>query len=227
LGGESDFLAVRTRYFDDVLCAEVRAGDEVVLVGAGLDTRAFRLPLPSHIDWFEIDDGELLLTKERTLKALGARSPCRTRQPVAADLGGPWTEALLGAGFVAGRRTIWMAEGPLSYLSTQVVGAVLTEACRLSGPGSLILADVSGTGLHRLPMMQPYLESRSHQGLPPPFATDDPAALFAQAGWTSVELFAPWRLAETYGRPFGPTATVPATPDQSMQAYFVLARRGE
>ena len=209
-----------------MLVAEAREGDAVVLLGAGLDTPAFRLPLPPEIDWYEIDDGELLATKERAMDALGARSPCRIRQPVAADLGGPWNEALIGAGFVAGRQTIWLAEGLLFYLSTQVAGAVLAEVCRLSSLGSVILADVSGTGLHRLPLMLPYLASRSRQGLPPPFATDDPAGLLAQAGWTSVTLFEPWRLAISYGRPLGPTAADPATPDPSMQSHFVLARLG-
>ena len=223
-GGENHFLAVRTRFFDEVLVAEGRAGDAVVLLGAGLDTRAFRLPLPTDIDWYEIDDGTLLANKERVLHGLGASSPCRTRQPVAADLGGPWGEALMDVGFVAGRRTIWLAEGLLFYLSTEIVGTVLAEACRLSGPGSLILADVSGTGLHRLPMMQPYLASRSRQGLPPPLATDDPAGLLAQAGWTSVAVFEPWRLAMRYGRPLGPHAAGPSTPDPSMQSYVVLGR---
>ena len=78
-GGENHFLAVRTRFFDEVLCAESRTGDAVVLLGAGLDTRAFRLPLPPDIDWYEIDDGALLATKERVLGGLGASSPCRTR----------------------------------------------------------------------------------------------------------------------------------------------------
>ena len=225
-GGETHFLAVRTRFFDEVLCAESRAGDAVVLLGAGLDTRAFRLPLPPDIDWYEIDEGALLATKERVLHGVGASSSCRTRQPVAVDLGGPWSEALAGAGFVAGRRTIWLAEGLLFYLSMEVAGAVLGEACRLSGPRSLILGDVTGTGLHRLPMMQPYLASRSRQGLPPPFATDDPAGLFAQAGWTSVALFEPWRLAISHGRPLGPTTAGPSTSDPSMQSHVVLARLG-
>jgi methyltransferase (TIGR00027 family) len=225
-GGENHFLAVRTRFIDEVLIAEARAEDAVVLLGAGLDTRAFRLPLPPDIDWYEIDDGALMASKERVLQGLGAHSPCRTRLSVAADLGGSWGEALLDAGFVAGRRTIWLAEGLLFYLSTEVAGAVLGEACHLSGPGSLILADVSGTGLHRLAMMQPYLASQSREGLPPPFATDDPAGLLRDAGWTSVALFEPWRLAISYGRPLGPHAAGPSTPDPSMQSYFVLARPG-
>ena len=225
-GVDNHFLAVRALFLDEALIAEARADDAVVLLGAGLDTRAFRLPLPPDIDWYEIDDGALLANKERVLDELGASSSCRTRQPVAADLGGPWGEALLDAGFVAGRRTIWLAEGLLFYLSSEVVGAVLAAACRLSGAGSLILADVIGTGLHRLPMMQPYLSSRSRHGLPPPFATDDPAGLLARAGWTSVTVFEPWKLAISYGRPFGSAAAGPSTPDPSMQSHFVLARLG-
>ena len=42
-GGENEFLPIRTRFFDDVLRTAVDRLEQVVLLGAGLDTRAFRL----------------------------------------------------------------------------------------------------------------------------------------------------------------------------------------
>src|SRR5690606_4919647 len=50
-----DWLAVRTRFFDDHLLAAARAANrQVVLVGAGLDTRAHRLDWPDDTQVFEV-----------------------------------------------------------------------------------------------------------------------------------------------------------------------------
>jgi O-methyltransferase involved in polyketide biosynthesis len=47
------FLPARTRFFDDFLIAAAPAVGQVVVLGAGLDTRPFRLPLPACLRWFE------------------------------------------------------------------------------------------------------------------------------------------------------------------------------
>ena len=108
--GRNDFIPIRTRFFEDLIRDQSAMVDQVVLLGAGLDTRAFRLHLPPHLDWFEIDDGDLLADKETALAAAGARPRCR-RRPVAADLAGEWEPALLASGFRPGGRTLWIAEG--------------------------------------------------------------------------------------------------------------------
>jgi methyltransferase (TIGR00027 family) len=175
-GGENAFLPVRTRFFDDLLCAEADWVEQVVLLGAGLDTRAFRLPPLARVRWFEIDAAELLAEKEAALAALGAGGHPR-RAVVAADLAGDWAGALLAAGFAVGPSTAWIAEGLLFYLGSEEVGRLLTRARDLSGAGSLFAADASGSGLLALPMMAPALRARTARGLPPPFTTDDPRAL--------------------------------------------------
>ncbi|MGO9207280.1 MAG: SAM-dependent methyltransferase, partial [Candidatus Limnocylindrales bacterium] len=181
-GGENAFLPIRTRFFDDLLRTEAEQLDQVVLLGAGLDTRAFRLTLPTRLRWFEIDTPELLGEKEPILAALGAVARCQ-RTLVAADLTADWSTALLAAGFEVGRRTGWLAEGLLFYLSGKAVQDLLTETRRLSGVGSLMGADVFGSGLLTLPSLQPNLATRAERGLPPPFTTDDPLATFRDAGW--------------------------------------------
>jgi methyltransferase (TIGR00027 family) len=70
-GGENAFLPVRTRFFDDVVAA--RATDQVVLFGAGLDTRPYRLPLPPHLTWYEIDRPEPLDEKWAVLDGVEPR----------------------------------------------------------------------------------------------------------------------------------------------------------
>ena len=60
----SDLVKIRTRYFDDVLEAQLRSGvRQVVILGAGLDTRAVRKPA-AGVTYFEIDDEATLNLKE-------------------------------------------------------------------------------------------------------------------------------------------------------------------
>ncbi len=60
-----DMVKTRTRYFDDMLDAEIAAGiRQVVILGAGLDTRAVRKP-SSDVRYFEIDDPATMELKRR------------------------------------------------------------------------------------------------------------------------------------------------------------------
>ncbi len=222
-GGENQFLPIRTRFFDDILMAEVDRLEQVVLLAAGFDTRAFRLSIPDQLRWFEIDLPGILEEKERILGQLGVVARCR-RSVVAADLSGTWSEPLLDAGFEMGCRTAWVAEGLLFYLTAPVVAKILGEARRLSGGGSLFGADVFGSGLLTLPAMQRSLSTRSARGLPRPFVSDDPAGLFRAAGWPSVQLTFPGQLSIAYGRPIDRAGLRPEALERTMQAYLVVAR---
>lgn len=69
-------VAVRTRLIDDAIVSAVRAGCDCVLnLGAGFDTRPYRLPLPEDLTWIEVDAAPLLDEKERVLA--DARPVCR------------------------------------------------------------------------------------------------------------------------------------------------------
>jgi methyltransferase (TIGR00027 family) len=221
--GENAFLPVRTRFFDDLVRTEAERLDQVVLLGAGLDTRAFRLKLPASLRWFEIDTPELFAEKEPILAELGAVACCE-RTVVAADFAADWSTALLDAGFELGRRTGCLAEGLLFYLPTEAGRHLLSETRRLAGTGSLMAADMFGSGLLSLPSMQSYLASRAERGLPPPFTTDDPLATLRSAGWPSVELALPGQLGRTCGRPIGQASQRPIAHDPTMQSYLVVAR---
>lgn len=71
------------------------------MLGVGLDTRAFRIALPAHLRWFEIDRAEIFEQKEPVLPELGAETRCQ-RSVLVADLSGAWSPSLLDAGFRAG-----------------------------------------------------------------------------------------------------------------------------
>jgi methyltransferase (TIGR00027 family) len=142
-GGENAFIPVRVRWFDDLVAATTTAGiRQVVLLGAGLDTRPHRLDLPPDLDWYELDRGELFAAKEPLLAAATPR--CR-RHPVPADLAGDWATPLLAAGLDTRRETLWLAEGLFFYLAEDQIVALLRSAAHLSAPPSLIAADIMGT----------------------------------------------------------------------------------
>jgi methyltransferase (TIGR00027 family) len=127
---------IRTRFFDDYLAAAATAGcRQVVLLAAGLDTRAFRLAWPGHTTVFEIDLPGVLAFKDTVLSARGAVPRCE-RVVVPADLREDWTGALAGAGFDRAGPAAWLAEGLLLYLTAEQASRLLTEVSELSAPGS-------------------------------------------------------------------------------------------
>ncbi|MBO0839996.1 MAG: class I SAM-dependent methyltransferase [Sciscionella sp.] len=138
-------LAIRTRYFDDQvrnLVAEHRIG-QLVLLAAGMDTRAYRLALPSDLTCFEIDHPELVEMKAHRLATTTAEPTCR-RITLAADLTRPWTDNLTKAGFDPARPAIFLAEGLLSYLTGDDVASLLDAVTQLATTNSHLLLDIAG-----------------------------------------------------------------------------------
>src|SRR5581483_8775445 len=108
-GGENAFIPVRVRWFDDLVAATTAGGvRQVVLLGAGLDTRPYRLDLPADLDWYELDRAKVFAAKDPVLA--GAAPRCR-RHTVTADLAGDWSTPLRAAGLDDRRETLWLAEG--------------------------------------------------------------------------------------------------------------------
>lgn len=177
-------IPIRTRFLDDGLRTGVAAGiGQVVLVAAGMDTRAFRLGLPSDVVVYELDRGGLLDLKERRLAAAGARPGC-ARRTVPVDLGAAWSGALLSAGFDAARPSVFVAEGLLGYLDEPEVDRLLGALAGLAADGSVLLADVSGrTPDAAAPYLAPWFDRLTAAGMERRFATDDPEGLFAGHGW--------------------------------------------
>ena len=129
-------VIIRTRYYDEYLRAAVDAGcRQVVLLAAGLDTRAFRLSWPDGTTVFEADLPDLLEVKEQVLADTGAR-PQSQRVVVAVDLRADWLSALTAAGFDQSQPTAWLVEGLLVYLETDDARALLHTVTDASAAGS-------------------------------------------------------------------------------------------
>jgi methyltransferase (TIGR00027 family) len=131
-----DYQAVRTHYFDEYFHAAMRAGiRQVVILAAGLDSRAYRLDWPAGTTVFEIDQPKVLEYKTSTLDAHGA-DPRARRIPVAVDLRDDWPAALIHAGFVSAQPTAWLAEGLLPYLPPDAQDRLFELVTTHSAPGS-------------------------------------------------------------------------------------------
>ena len=140
-----EVVAVRTRFFDDFVTSAVAGGcRQVVILGAGLDTRAFRLDWPSDVRLFELDRPDVLQFKDRVLAEHAAEARCE-RVTVAVDLDqAGWPTSATDLGLAAARPTAWVAEGLIPYLANDAAERLLVAVGGLSSPGSHLALDHAG-----------------------------------------------------------------------------------
>lgn len=146
-----DHFVLRTRYFDDELLAA--AHPQVVVMAAGLDTRAFRLQWPPGTRLFELDLPELLEFKEDALREQVAVPAC-DRVVVPCDLRDDWATALIRAGFDPKRPTAWLLEGLFMFLPPDAGEQVLYWVSALSARGSTLALEHVNRAFRDLPQMQ-------------------------------------------------------------------------
>ncbi len=136
--GTEKLMGPRTVEIDDAVRAMV-SGHQLVIVGAGLDARAYRMPELAESVVFEIDHPATQAWKRERTRAL---SPCAgelRHVPVdfsRDDLG----DALERAGHDASKRTAWIFEGVISYLTRDEVDASIDVFSARSSPGSRLVA---------------------------------------------------------------------------------------
>ncbi len=136
-----DYAAVRTKWFDEYFIAAGANGiDQTVILAAGLDARAWRLPWVTGSRVYEIDQPQVLAFKADTLAARGARSKERY-QAVPVDLRADWPTALREAGFDPSTPTAWSAEGLLPYLTAAGQDLLFERIVELSAPGSRVAVE--------------------------------------------------------------------------------------
>jgi methyltransferase (TIGR00027 family) len=136
-----DYQAVRTHFFDEYFQAAVDGGiRQVVILAAGLDSRAYRLEWPAHTTVYEIDQPKVLQYKTGILDAAGA-VPTATRRAVPVDLRDDWPAALSAAGFDRTRPTAWLAEGLLPYLPAEAQHRLFEMLTALSAAGSQVAVE--------------------------------------------------------------------------------------
>jgi methyltransferase (TIGR00027 family) len=136
LGAMVDFMAARTAFFDDFFIDAAGAGvRQAVILAAGLDSRAWRLPWPDGTTVYELDQPKVLEFKSSTLRRHGAQ-PTAAQVNVPVDLRHDWPTALRQAGFDESAPTAWSAEGLLRFLPARACDLLFERIDAVSPAGS-------------------------------------------------------------------------------------------
>ncbi|GJD19271.1 hypothetical protein RIVM261_042270 [Rivularia sp. IAM M-261] len=186
------FVAVRTRYFDDFLMESIPHASQVVILGSGLDTRAFRLPLAPTINLYEIDLPEIIDYK---LNILDGVKPRCNYHAIAGDLKLEWAEKLLTSGYEANKPTVWLLEGLLMYLDETEVDQLLKTISNLSSTSSFLGADLISVQSWEVGTQNSKAVISGHWKS----GYDEPEHLFATHGW-EVSVVQPGDIRANYGR---------------------------
>lgn len=153
-------MALRNQFYDQVLGEAATNIDQVVILGAGWDTRAYEELKNADVRIFEVDTPATQQVKIAALQKAGIESSHVTF--VETDFNQvSWIDALRRHGFDPARRTFVLWEGVTMYLPEDAVRSTLAAVAEL-GPGSLIAFDyfarelVEGEGGFRF--VAPYMK---------------------------------------------------------------------
>jgi methyltransferase (TIGR00027 family) len=168
---------VRTRAIDDAVREALMEGClQLVLLGAGYDTRAYRLPEATGVETFEVDHPATQSVKRAALeRALATAPPHVHFVPVDFEHDSLAT-ALDEAGLKHRERTCVVWEGVFSYLTIDAIDATLGWVVEACAPGSrLILTYVDEAALRPADHRAPWIAAVDQAG--EPFVTGlDPSA---------------------------------------------------
>lgn len=134
-------MAMRTKFFDDYFTSSSSRGiRQIVILAAGLDSRAYRLDWPAGTVVYEVDQPAVIAFKKAALADLDA-TPAATLRTVGIDLREDWPVALGAAGFDPSAPTAWLAEGLLIYLPPEAQDRLLDTITGHSAPGSTVATE--------------------------------------------------------------------------------------
>jgi methyltransferase (TIGR00027 family) len=136
--GPRPSAVARTRLIDDIASEGAPTVSQVVILGAGFDTRAHRLPALAGVPVFEVDHPATQAAKRSVVESLGLSSAMVTY--VAVDFERQSLEQQLrAAGLRTGMSTLFIWEGVTNYLSDSAVDETLLSIGRLAGPGGVLV----------------------------------------------------------------------------------------
>lgn len=175
------WLVARTKLIDDAIAAAIADGcDRVLNLAAGLDTRPYRLDLPSNFPWIEADLAPLLGEKTDLLADQGPR--CQLTR-TAVDLADPVArQAFLDEALDGVQKALVLTEGLLHYLDAEDVAALSASFQRAEVKWWML--DFGGA---RLKQMMNKKMSGMLQNAPFKFAPENGLAYFEDLGWQVLE----------------------------------------
>eukprot|EP00164_Ancoracysta_twista_P010602 GFYU01016066.1.p1 GENE.GFYU01016066.1~~GFYU01016066.1.p1 ORF type:complete len:298 (+),score=67.49 GFYU01016066.1:167-1060(+) len=187
--GLVDLLATRTAWIDTQLEKHINDGiDQLVIVGAGLDSRPYRLDALKAIRCYEVDFQEVLDIKQETMTNHGV-FPVGPHFEVGCDLsvGSAWVDALKDSGFETEQKSLWLLEGFVGYLTEEELRGFYTLVNSVCAPGSKMVSTFVGTKRVK--------ENKFHK-----YLTDDPAKILSDFEWKADDVISLLELCGRYNR---------------------------
>lgn len=203
------FVVARHRYIDDALARALRGRvEQVVLLGAGYDMRAYRFARALRgRPLYEVDHPATAARKARILARHAGELPATNAKRVTVDFQTQsFGDELNKAGFRKGALTFFVWEGVSMYLTRNAVKTTLETLRTIGGPGSSLVMDlwylpdepdIVSTARRMSPNLLALLGEPVTFGLHP----EDAAGFFARQGFRTREIADTTVLAERYFPP--------------------------
>ncbi|MDQ2665745.1 MAG: class I SAM-dependent methyltransferase [Gemmatimonadota bacterium] len=174
-------MIVRTAVMDELILDRINSAgvDTVLNLAAGLDTRAWRLPLPRSLKWIDVDLPAITAYKQSHMRN---EQPVCAYEAIAADLtNAPVRDALFTQVGRNARTLLVITEGLLIYLSEEEVTS-LAGALHATSSARWWITDIASPMLLEW-MAKSWGRSGEMANAPFKFGPADSAAFFASVGW--------------------------------------------
>jgi methyltransferase (TIGR00027 family) len=140
--GHNYYVVARTRYIDDYLSECITQGiEQLVIMGAGFDSRPYRFDDLKKIKVFEIDHPATQAKKKEKVRCIFGSLPS---QVVFVDVDFAHEQMenkLASSGYDKNVRTLFIWEGTTPYITLEAIDKTLAFVSSNSGPGSSIIFD--------------------------------------------------------------------------------------
>lgn len=189
-------VAVRTRFYDDLLKKTLVTVKQIVILACGGDFRPYRLSFAKNspdVEFYLLDMPAVIAYRQKCLKNLESsltETNCKVIE-IACNLANEdWPSKLHQHGFNPNNPTLWLAEGLLPYLTEQENRELFSRIRKLSSKESHIAFDLISTQFQKVLKISP-------------FAVDDEEEvrrIFTEFGCEDIECISFEKLGAMHGR---------------------------
>jgi methyltransferase (TIGR00027 family) len=189
-------VVLRTSAIDRLILEAIQSGVDTVLnLGAGMDTRPYRMDLPAQLRWIEVDLPTLVETKNTQLN--GYTTVC-TLERIGMDLSDrPARSALFARVAATSKKALVITEGFISYFTNDDVAMLAKELLAL--PAAVFwIQDFDNAGARKLPKGW----AKKLEAAPFQFRVSNWFEFFKQSGWQPHTIISCAEECKTINRPY-------------------------
>lgn len=210
--GVNGALVARIRYIDERVSDGVRSGfGQMVIIGAGYDTRAYRIRgVSEKLMVFEVDHPVTQRVKTDVIREIFGDLPAHVAYVPMVFGEDRLDEKLFEAGYDSMQKTLFIAEGLLMYIPPPAVDGLLAFIRSNSAAGSSLVADVFDTTV--VDGTSPFKEARVLRS-------------FVESEGSPLRFGIPYETIESFFKQRGFRTVRRTTPAQCKKSYFNDASR--